>query len=263
MLDIMKTENALYAGNIQDKVIADNLHEMLNAAMQMDKSSLKLAYHAACIKPRLEGNVEGFPTKFEEFAEKKLGVKRAQAFNMLAVGEATVRVLDSEVYLDKWTYENLLEECTANETTDWEMLKKLARSRKTLGTTKVLTVLRLLNKYDMHDEDVRAYLTDRKNGAYSNTVKEFEKALKEPFNLLPDKEDKTKKDETKEKATETTAETTAENTAETTTEETAKDITIPVVIAKNAYPVIARYAEESKELASLLHYLNGFPEIVG
>ena len=141
------------------------------------------------------------------------------------------------------------------------MLRKKAKSRKTLGTTKVLTVIRILNKYDIEYTDIFAFLADNKNGAYTATVKEFEKALTEPFNK---------------KAIETTAKTEDEKTEDAKTEdektedaktedaktEDAKTVALPVDIVKNAYPVIARYAEDSQELATLLHYLNGIKEVI-
>lgn len=223
MLGLEKLEIALAnkstLQNLQteDRTLLNHMESARSITIQLDKTNLGLAYHVHCMKPCLEGNTLGFPTDFVKFAEQKLGIKKAQAYNLDTIGEHVVKVLDTEIYLDKWTYTNLVEDCTTDNKTDWEMLKKLARTRKTLVSTKVLTVCRLLGKYDMSDDDVRAFIADKNNHAYTATVKEFEKLLTEPFNALPDK----KKVDSKATETNETNETN-ETTENTETTETAK-----------------------------------------
>ena len=254
MLGLEKLEIALNnkstLENLQstDRALLNHMESARTITLNMDKQNLGLAYHVHCMKPCLDGNTFGFPTDFLEFSEKHLGVKKAQAYNLDAIGERVVKIPDAEIYLDEWTYKNLFEDCTTNGVTDWEMLKKLARTRKTLVSTKVLTVCRIMNKYDMNDEDVQAFIADKNNHAYTCSVKEFEKLLKEPFNALPDKK------KVDSKATDTDKDTDKDTKS---TEETAKTVTISydtmcIILAR-----IAMNADDSDTFAAtLLHNMS-------
>ena len=268
MLGLEKLEIALNdkstMQNLQttDRALINHMESARSITIQLDKTALGLAYHVHAMKPCLEGNTLGFPTDFVKFAEQKLGIKKAQAYNLDTVGESVRRVPDTEIYLDKWTYENLLEDCTTNGATDWEMMKKLARSRKTLVSTKVLTVCRLLNKYDFNDEDVRAFIADKNNHAYTCTVKEFEKLLKEPFNALPD----TKKVESNAtEGAEKDAENSTENSTENSAEKAKKDAeafmneTAPIHISAlvKAFNKLEKLVDEYPEIAPLVNEIAG------
>ena len=261
MLGLEKLEIALNdksaLQNLQstDRALINHMESARSITIQLDKTALGLAYHVHAMKPCLEGNTLGFPTDFVKFAEQKLGIKKAQAYNLDAVGENVRRVPDTEIYLDKWTYENLLEDCTTNGATDWEMMKKLGRSRKTLVSTKVLTVCRLLNKYDFSDDDVRAFIADKNNHAYTCTVKEFEKLLKEPFNALPDIK----------KVNSSGTENGAETGAETGAEKAKKDVeafmneTAPIHISAlvKAFSKLEKLVDEYPEIAPLVNEIAG------
>ena len=261
MLGLEKLEIALAnkstLQNLQteDRTLLNHMESARSITIQLDKTNLGLAYHVHCMKPCLEGNTLGFPTDFVKFAEQKLGIKKAQAYNLDTIGEHVDKVPGTEIYLDKWTYSNLKEDCTTNGETDWEMLKKLARTRKTLVSTKVLTVCRLLSKYDMSDDDVRAFIADKNNHAYTATVKEFEKLLTEPFNALPD----TNKVDSK--ATENGAETGAETGARNAKKdaEAFMNETAPIHISAlvKAFNKLQNLVDEYPEIAPLVNEIAG------
>lgn len=199
MLDLEKLELALNNRNElekmqdSDRTLVKHMNAARDVTIQLDKTNLGLAYHVHCMKPCLEGNTFGFPTDFEAFAESQLGIKRAQAFNLDAVGAHVQPVPGSNIYVDEWTWKNILESCTTDGETDWEKAKKKAIKSKTLGSTKVLTVVRLMNKVEMNADDVRAFIEKFPEIAYDGTVKDFEAKLKAPYKAIPAKTDKTAK----------------------------------------------------------------------
>lgn len=259
MLNLNKLELALAnrseLENLQstDKALIKHMEAAKSITLTIDKDTLGLAYHVHCMKGCLEGNTFGFPTDFVEFAQKQLGVKKAQAYNLNTIGENVVQVPTTEIYVDRWTWDNILEHCTHDGQIDWNEARRKAAVCSTLGGTKILTVCRMLNYYDIADEDIRAFITDTKNEAYSSTVKDFEKRLKEPYKLLTTTND--------EKPAETTTEPT-ETTTTPTEKPTEKAYLIPETVINEVYPELCRVAEECPHIASLVHLLHelGFAE---
>lgn len=266
MLNLNKLELALAnrseLENLQstDKALIKHMEAAKSITLTIDKNTLGLAYHVHCMKGCLEGNTFGFPTDFLEFAQKHLGVKKAQAYNLNTIGENVVQVPTTEIYVDRWTWSNIIEHCTHDGQTDWNEARRRAAVCSTLGGTKILTVCRMLNSYDIADEDIRAYLTDTKNEAYSSTVKDFEKRLKEPYKLLTTTNDE-KPTETTTEPTETATEST-ETTTTPTEKLTEKAYLIPETVINEVYPELCRVAEECPHIASLVHLLHelGFAE---
>lgn len=200
MLGIQKVETALEA--IKNTAIRNHIESAYTAALEIDKSGLKVAYHVACIKPLLEGNTDGLPTDFVKFAEQKLGLKKAQAYNMLMVGNDVEMVYDENgknpIYIDSFT-QGLIEE-RYDLKTQWKDYYKALKKAKTLGTTQLLTIRRMQTKYNFEDVDIQL-LMDKGIINAGLTIKALETAIRSQFNAI-----ETKADETETKTEESKAE---------------------------------------------------------
>ena len=260
--------------SIKDATIKGCMTDIVTTSRRIDSEKIRLLCDLQVIFTRLEGNTDGLPTKATEFLSKTLGVKKAEQHNIITATDYVTAVYDAEtkkhIYTDKFTAHLAFKKSGAaslDTTSDvnmsqeqWKKYTAELRRKKPFGMTAINTIVRFMNSKEGCTLDYVCELIDSGKISAAMSISKLKAAFAD-LKALESNETKEKIAETAETA-ETAAET-AETTAETTAEETAKDVTIPLTIAKAAYPVIARYAEESKELASLLHYLNGFPEIVG
>lgn len=237
MLNIMTTENKL--ASIKDIAIKKHIESALVATREIDHSALKVAYHVAATKPLLEGNTSGLPTKFEDFCSKIIGVKKAQAYNLLAIGShvSTVTSTDGKktVYIDDFTMSNIMKKFDL--ATQYDEYYAAIKKAKSLGSTQILTILQLQAKLDFNDEDISGMLETGKINA-GMTIKSLKDAIKGAFNAI-----------------ETTAE---ETTAEETTAEQSNQLEFvefklgKTWTAENLKPELARYADDSPAIAELL-----------
>ena len=183
MLSIQATQNSLAA--IKSVAIRNHMQSALDAAMEIDKSALKVAYHAAAIKPLLEGNTDGLPTKYEDFAKKCFGLAKAQAYNVLAVGGHVALVSSTDgkkrIYIDEYTLTSI--SAKYDLATQWEEYYAAVKKARSLGNTQILTICRLQNKLNFDDSVISGML---ESGALSAgmTIKEFEKAIKGKFTAI-------------------------------------------------------------------------------
>lgn len=248
MLDIMTTENKL--ASIKDIAIKKHIESALTATREIDKSALKVAYHVAATKPLLEGNTSGLPTKFEDFCSKIIGVKKAQAYNLLAIGThvSTVTSTDGKktVYVDDFTMTNLMKKYDL--ATQYDEYYAAIKKAKSLGSTQILTILQLQNSIDFHDDDVCEMLESGKINA-GMTIKALKDAIKGAFNAI---ESKSKEETTTEETT------TEETTAEETTAEKSNQMDFVEFklgknwVSENLKPELTRYAEDAPAIAELL-----------
>lgn len=260
--------------SIKDATIKGCMTDIVTTSRRIDSEKIRLLCDLQVIFTRLEGNTDGLPTKPTEFLSRTLGVKKAEQHNIIAATDYVTAVYDTEskkyIFTDKFTAHLAFKRSGAADSPDtvtevnmsqeqWKKYTAELRRKKPFGMTAINTIIRFMNSKEGCTLDYVCDLIDSGKISAAMSISKLKAAFAD-LKALETKSDTTETAETAETTTDT-AETTTETTTETT--ETAKDITIPVAIAKNAYPVIARYAEESKELASLLHYLNGFPEIVG
>lgn len=253
MLGIMATQNAL--ANIKTVAIRNHMQSALDAAMDIDKTNLRLAYHAAAIKPLLEGNTDGLPTNYTDFAQKCLGLKKAQAYNVLAIGDSVACVSSTDgkkqVYIDEFTLANISGKFDL--ATQWDEYFTAVKKARTLGSTQILTIRRLQGKLDFDDKDVSAML---ESGALSAdmTIKEFEKAIRGKFTALETKGESA--DETAPAEGET-APAEGENApaeGENAPTEVAQiQLNLGAVwVADTLMPELLRYADESPAIADLI-----------
>ena len=183
MLAIMTTQNAI--ASVKNATIKAHMQSALDAAMEIDKSSLKVAYHATAIKPLLEGNTDGLPTKYEDFAQKCFGLKKSQAYNVLAIGGNVACVSSADgkkkVYIDEFTLDNIA--AKYDLANDWDGYFGAVKKARSLGATQILTICRLQAKLDFDNKDISAML---ESGALSAamTIKEFDKAIRGKFTAL-------------------------------------------------------------------------------
>ena len=256
--------------SIKDATIKGCMTDIVTTSRRIDSEKIRLLCDLQVIFTRLEGNTDGLPTKPTEFLSRTLGVKKAEQHNIITATEYVTTVFDAEsnkhIFTDKFTAHLAFKKSGAADSPDtisdvnmsqeqWKKYTAELRRKKPFGMTAINTIVRFMNSKEGCTLDYVCDLIDSGKISAAMSISKLKAAFADLKAL--------ESNETKEKTAETPAETPAETHAETPAEETAKDVTIPFTIAKAAYPVIARYAEESKELASLLHYLNGFPEIVG
>lgn len=265
-LEIMGIENAQSViANTKDVAIKNHIQSATEIALRIDKDTLGLAYHIYACKPLLEGNTSGYPTDHKEFAQKVLGVQKAQYYNIMQAGALTSAFYDANgknpIYVDAITYAITIKELfNGNAPQGYnEALYKALKRKKVFTTTKLLTIVRAVS--ERKEKGMEIDYSDLTALSPSMTVKEIKRYFADNYALTA-KETETEETETETAETTETKETETE-TKETETEtETTRDVTIPFTVAKNVYPVLARYAEESPEIASLLHYLSGYAEIV-
>ena len=261
--------------SIKDATIKGCMTDIVTTSRRIDSEKIRLLCDLQVIFTRLEGNTDGLPTKPTEFLSRTLGVKKAEQHNIITATEYVTAVYDAEskkhIFTDKFTAHLAFKKSGAADSPDtisdvnmsqeqWKKYTAELRRKKPFGMTAINTIVRFMNSKEGCTLDYVCELIDSGKISAAMSISKLKAAFAD-LKAIESNETKETTTETAETTTET-AETTTETTAETTAE-TKTDITIPIAIAKNAYPVIARYAEESKELASLLHYLNGFPEIVG
>lgn len=264
-LEIMGIENAQnVVANTKDVAIKNHIQSATEIALRIDKDTLGLAYHIYACKPLLEGNTSGYPTDHKEFAQKVLGVQKAQYYNIMQAGALTSAFYDANgknpVYVDAITYAITIKELFNGKAPQGydETLYKALKRKKVFTTTKLLTIVRAVS--ERKEKGMEIEYSELTALSPSMTVKEIKRYFADNYALT------VKETETETKETETETETKETETKETETKETetetAKDISIPLMVAKTAYPALARYAEESPEIASLLHYLSGYAEVV-
>lgn len=253
MLGIQATQNSL--ATIKSAAIRNHMQYALDAAMEIDKSALKVAYHAAAIKPLLEGNTDGLPTKYEDFAKKCFGLAKAEAYNVLTVGGQVALVTSTDgkkrIYIDEYTLANIA--AKYDLATQWEEYYAAVKKARSLGKTQILTICRLQNKLNFDDSDISAML---ETGALSAamTIKEFEKAIKGKFSAI----ETTAKDETASAEGETssaegeTAPAEGEN-APAPAEVAQIQLNLGAVwVADTLMPELLRYADDSPAIADLI-----------
>ena len=248
--------------SIKDATIKGCMTDIVTTSRRIDSEKIRLLCDLQVIFTRLEGNTDGLPTKPTEFLSRTLGVKKAEQHNIIAATDYVTAVYDTEtkkhIYTDKFTAHLAFKKSGAMDSPDtvsevnmsqeqWKKYTAEIKRKKPFGMTAINTIIRFMNSKEGCTLDYVCDLIDEGKISAAMSISK----LKAAFADL-------KAIETAE--TFETAETKAE-TAETKAE-TAKDVTIPLTIAKNAYPVLARYADESPEIASLLHYLSGFAEVV-
>lgn len=271
MLALQKIENAMTG--IKDKVILGHMEQILNAVHDIENSGLKVAYHAANIKPMLEGNTDGLPTKYEDFCKQRFGVEKAQAYNILHVGQHVACIYDDsgngKTYIDTYTLATILPKFEDEEgmIKDWKAYYKAVRKARTLGTTQILTIHRLKtrkkNPLNIQDEDI-IELLDKGVIHAGMTIKEFTKAIEGKFNAIEttaqeaDTEDTGSAAEGTGSAAEGTGKT-AEGTGKTAEEKTYN---IPESVVNDIYPELCRVSAECPKLAVFVDMLNqmGFKE---
>lgn len=264
-LEIMGIENAQNViANTKDVAIKNHIQSATEIALRIDKDTLGLAYHIYACKSLLEGNTSGYPTDHKEFAQKVLGVQKAQYYNIMQAGALTNAFYDANgknpVYVDAITYAITIKELFNGVAPQGynETLYKALKRKKVFTTTKLLTIVRAVS--ERKEKGMEIAYSELTALSPSMTVKEIKRYFSDNYAITAKETAETT--ETAETAETTNTTETAETTETTETPETAKDVTIPLTIAKNAYPALARFAEESPEIASLLHYLSGYAEVV-
>ena len=255
--------------SIKDATIKGCMTDIVTTSRRIDSEKIRLLCDLQVIFTRLEGNTDGLPTKPTEFLSSTLGVKKAEQHNIIAATDYVTAVYDTEtkkhIYTDKFTAHLAFKKSGAMDSPDtisevnmsqeqWKKYTAEIKRKKPFGMTAINTIIRFMNSKEGCTLDYVCDLIDEGKISAAMSISK----LKAAFADLKAIETAETKAETKAETAETKAETA--KTAETA--ETAKDVTIPLTIAKNAYPVLARYAEESPEIASLLHYLSGFAEVV-
>ena len=255
LLNLAKTENAL--ASISSAAIKNHVLAACDATREIDHSALKIAYHVAAIKPLLEGNTDGLPTKFTDFATKYLGVKKAQAYNILAVGGqvACVRSADGKkvVYIDEYTLGLIAEKYDPAQ--DWDAYFNAVKKAKSLGSTQILTICQLQTKLNFDDTDVQGMLQDGSLRA-NMTIKEFTAAIKGKFNAI-----ETTAEESTEPEESTDDSTSASGEQSNQLDNTPTAEFIQFKLGKNwvnekLYPELCRYADDSPAIAEFIKKIN-------
>ena len=257
LLNLAKTENAL--ASISSAAIKNHVLAACDATREIDHSALKIAYHVAAIKPLLEGNTDGLPTKFTDFATKYLGVKKAQAYNILAVGGQVARVSSSDnkkvVYIDEYTLGLVAEKFDPAK--DWDAYFNAVKKAKSLGSTQILTICQLQAKLNFDDVDVQMMLQDGSLRA-NMTIKEFTAAIKGKFNAIETTAEESTEPESDESADDSTS---ASGEQSNQLDSTPKAEFIEFKLGKNwvnekLYPELCRYADDSPAIAEFIKKIN-------
>lgn len=252
MLSIQATQNSLAA--IKSVAIRNHMQSALDAAMEIDKSALKVAYHAAAIKPLLEGNTDGLPTKYEDFAKKCFGLAKAQAYNVLAVGGHVALVSSTDgkkrIYIDEYTLASI--SAKYDLATQWEEYYAAVKKARSLGNTQILTICRLQNKLNFDDSDISGML---ESGALSAgmTIKEFEKAIKGKFTAIETTAEENETAPAEGESTPVEGESTPAE-GETAPAEVAQiQLNLGAVwVADTLMPELLRYVDDSPAIADLV-----------
>ena len=262
MLEITMFENSKLS-TIKNAEIANHIEKAKESIYALDRQALEAAYHVACIKPLLKGQDE-LPQDFAEFMEYAFSVKRAQAFNILAIGEDVEKVTDPETntdyFIDTYTLNSILKSCERDENgavKDWKAYLDKVKRTRTLGKTQILTIHRAMSTRAIDTDDI-VTLIDKGAILPTMTISALDALLKGKFNALETKPKTNSKTNSKTPDNKTPDNKTPDNKTDERTY-----LEIPTATLKAAYPVIARFAEESKELAALLHILTGFKELSG
>lgn len=255
LLNLAKTENAL--ASISSAAIKNHVLAACDATREIDHSALKIAYHVAAIKPLLEGNTDGLPTKFTDFASKYLGVKKAQAYNILAVGGQVARVSSSDgkkvVYIDEYTLALTAEKYDPAQ--DWDAYFNAVKKAKSLGSTQILTICQLQTKLNFDDTDVQGMLQDGSLRA-NMTIKEFTAAIKGKFNAI----ETTAEESTEpEESTDDSTSASGEQSNQLDSAPTAEFIQFKLGknwVNEKLYPELCRYADDAPAIAELIKKIN-------
>ena len=164
--------NGINLDAVKDTGIRNHLSAYADALHDIDVAGLKTAYHAACIKPLLEGNTSGLQTDFVKFCKSTLNVGKAQAYNLLLAGNLTVMLYDEKgknpIYTDVFTYELCKH--------DYKTIKR----RKSFGQTQLVYLGRLSKKYDLSIDTI-VELIDKGALIPSMSVKAIDKYISGSF----------------------------------------------------------------------------------
>ena len=272
MLDIMRTENIMSAVDesaklsTNDKRLQEELTKALEITKKLDRTALGVSYHLANCEQFLQGNASGFSTDFVEFCEQSLGVKRAQAFNIKAIGafvESYTTSDGQEAYIDTFTM-NLakrefakLNSLPYKEATKTEagqdlpdnamgaFVKELEK-RRPLGQTQVLTISRAMSKRDISTKDIVDLLQIGTISA-DTTIKNLDTILNGKFKALPGKA----KDESKTKDS---------KTKDSKTNDETPSVTVSCTFLNRISAVLAIYTDTDMNAAGLYKELLDIPE---
>ena len=287
MLDIMRTENIMSAVDesaklsTNDKRLQEELTKALEITKKLDRTALGVSYHLANCEQFLQGNASGFSTDFVEFCEQSLGVKRAQAFNIKAIGafvESYTTSDGQEAYIDTFTM-NLakrefakLNSLPYKEATKTEagqdlpdnamgaFVKELEK-RRPLGQTQVLTISRAMSKRDISTKDIVDLLQIGTISA-DTTIKNLDTILNGKFKALPGKakdESKTKDSKTKDSKT-NDSKTKDSKTKDSKTNDETPSVTVSCTFLNRISAVLAIYTDTDMNAAGLYKELLDIPE---
>lgn len=285
MLDIMRTENIMSAVDesaklsTNDKRLQEELTKALEISKKLDRTALGVSYHLANCEQFLQGNASGFSTDFVEFCEQSLGVKRAQAFNIRAIGafvEEYTATDGQTAYIDTFTMNlakrefaklNALpyKEATGTETGQdlpdnvmGAFIEELEK-RRPLGQTQVLTISRAMSKRAITTKDIVDLLQIGTISA-DTTIKNLDTILNGKFKALPskanDNKSKGSKTDSKDK---TDSKTDSKGKTDSKTENTPS-ATVSCSFLNRVSAVLAIYIDTDINAAGLYKELLDIPE---
>lgn len=285
MLDIMRTENIMNAVDesaklsTNDKKLREELTKALEITKKLDRTALGVSYHLANCEQFLQGNASGFSTDFVEFCEQSLGVKRAQAFNIKAIGAFVEEYTTTDgetAYIDTFTMNlakrefaklNALPYKESTETESGQDLPDSAMAafigelekRRPLGQTQVLTISRAMSKRAITTKDIVDLLQIGTISA-DTTIKNLDTILNGKFKALPSKAtDNSKGKDSKGKDSKTTDNSKGKAT-DNSKDETAS-ATITCSMLNRIAAVLAIYVETDVNAAGIYKELLDIPEL--